>query len=287
MQERLTAEIANRFKEQDPGMSLSQLVEQIGQAIDCDSEAALLALRGYVANYAQHREAGGNPLSFYEKELLPRPESHEIFTQRFLELSGHPPQEIARILAHEFGMIISLSELQGKARYQPLERIVKDAVRGYNAQIEAFRKGDTRAVHERYARGAAAMGLEQAVYKDAVREHVLASEQQYLTRHSGESRVEGYAQPALESLQRFDRSLLRSYDGFSSEVANLYQHSDLTVQEIAEHVEAKYGMRISTSYVSEMARKHINKEREAEGKEKVSNRQEAKGSSQRKEQSAE
>ncbi len=141
--------------------------------------------------------------------------------------------------------------------YRPLERITEDAARAYNVVIQAGKEGDTRAVHQRYRRGAAAMGLEESVYKDALREHVRMAREEskavFAARCGGPlARVHPRSR-----LARFDRELLQDKEAYASEVLDLYLNSGLRLREIAELQGQRYGMRISVSSISRMARAQL------------------------------
>ncbi len=150
--------------------------------------------------------------------------------------------------------------------YEPLERIVRDSVELYNNAVSRYRRGDRRALVTRYQTGAAALGISVEVYMDALREHVASS----ALRYENGDRVQGYAKPAPVPLARFDRRLLK-YDDFAQEVAQLYAgEQNLRVSDIASQLTEKYGMRISASHVSRIARKELQKRFGA-----VANRKEA------------
>jgi|GEM_PF-5679802 len=141
--------------------------------------------------------------------------------------------------------------------YEPLERIVQDSVALYNQAIERHRLGVPRALHTRYLVGAIELGVDVDMYKDALREHVASSAANYTARctHGPEARVDGYVKPAREQLERFDRTLLPDYKAFATEVTSMYvERRDLRVKDIAAMMKEKYGMRISASHVSSVAR---------------------------------
>ncbi len=141
--------------------------------------------------------------------------------------------------------------------YEPLERIVRDSVALYNQAVERHRQGVPRALHTRYLVGATELGVEVGVYKDALREHVASSATHYdaWMANGHWTRIDRYAKPAREKLERFDRSLLPDYKAFAAEVAALYvEERELRVRDIAAIMTEKYGMRISSSHVSSVAR---------------------------------
>ncbi|RMD58890.1 hypothetical protein D6833_12290, partial [Candidatus Parcubacteria bacterium] len=119
------------------------------------------------------------------------------------------------------------------------------AVRLYNQAVHQYRNGDTRALQGVYERNGAVLGVSELEYKLLLQEHITKA-----------ARGKGSA-PILE---RFDRTLLPDFDAYAAELADAYQHSEKSLRTIAEEQSRRYGMRISASHASTIARQYLKKE---------------------------
>jgi hypothetical protein len=173
-------------------------------------------------------------------------------------LYAHSTTTLSRI-AHEahaiFGARLSQAEVSAIGRSGEtrglLRRSINDLVEAehavlvYNRSVQAYVAGDRKALCHLHRRNAAALGIPEEQYRGA------------LTRHVTDT-CAGRGNGLL--LRRFDRTLLPDEESYTSKVADAYVNSSATLQEIASQQSAKYGMRVSASTVSRLARERLNRQ---------------------------
>ncbi len=295
--ERLAAMTVTKAWESQSEPTYESSINVAGQLLHLDAAEVESGLKGYVANFTQHRHAGARPLPFYHGSLLPAGSSLERVAGDYVASIGD-----ARIAAtflndeiyHAYGLTVTKRDVelaveQNAPRRRTLERIVTAAVNQYNERVDAYRNGDTKSLYNLYEKGAAALRIDVDVYHEALREHVRQSVKRYETidEKIAAAAVVRAAEPGVQDpepnvpnpvLQRFDRTLLSDHESYAREVVEAYRgggaHGRKTLKGIAAELSAKYGMRVSASTVSRIAREYLNKE--SNGASYVSNREDAK-----------
>lgn len=127
------------------------------------------------------------------------------------------------------------------------------AVSIYNSTIRQHKKsGRFSTVQKRYNIGSAIMGIEVDEYKDLLRTHLKRTLENYVESDRGVSgRANEYGSRTV--LERFDKDLIE-YNRFVEDATTLYKSSDLSLKKIADNLAERYGMRISVSHLSKIAR---------------------------------
>ncbi len=201
--------------------------EEAARRLGFSTDQLTLHLRGFTTNYTTAYEGSEEPLPFFDRELLPKPSSYEELL-RGMRSAGLAPAERERLLTREYGM-----EAGGAA-----ETLEERVVTHYNGCAKAYARGEKGAWGRVAERGARSLEITTSEYREALRRHVSGWDGRGVL------------------LERFDKRLLSDYESYAAGVASLYEEG-VALREIAERQARKYGMRISTSSVSRIARDHL------------------------------
>lgn len=183
-----------------------------------------LFVEGHLRDFISEYSGGSLKLKYADTALIASQKVVQDIQERL------PAKDAKIVLEDTFGMAFT---------EQPLEERL-DIVAAYNQSLSG---------RQRYKNGAKMAGLESVSYRKRLQEHVQRCRESYQPGRRPE-RV----------LQRFDRTLLPDYDAFQQRMAEKYMSCEKTLQEITQEVSEEYGMQLSTSHLSHIARSYLKKE---------------------------